>query len=130
MTPTPPRGGGETPDNIPPNYPKRGAERRAPIFSKETLESLRGLGNVVQPPNHSKTKGGVPLFDKSSTSSNSAIELLTIPEVAGILKISVSGVRHLYQARHLPFHKVGGSIRFSKSDIESYLGKRRVEAID
>jgi excisionase family DNA binding protein len=57
------------------------------------------------------------------------IELLTIKDVAEILKISTSGVRRLYQGRHLPFIKVGGSIRFSESDILDFLKKERVESI-
>jgi excisionase family DNA binding protein len=59
-----------------------------------------------------------------------ALELLTIPEVAKLLKISASGVRRLQQARQLPFIKVGGSVRFSKRDIASYLEARRVGSID
>jgi len=59
-----------------------------------------------------------------------ALELLTIPEVAELLKISASGVRRLQQARHIPFIKVGGSVRFSKEDISSYLKTRRVGSID
>lgn len=62
--------------------------------------------------------------------SHSAIELLTITEVAEVLKISVQGVRRLQQQRNIPFFKVGGSIRFSKNDIVSYLEKSRVESID
>jgi excisionase family DNA binding protein len=65
-----------------------------------------------------------------STDSGSSIELLTIAEVAKLLKVSVSGVRRLQQGRHLPFIRVGGSVRFSKTDIISYLEKRRVEPID
>jgi excisionase family DNA binding protein len=65
-----------------------------------------------------------------STDSGSSIELLTIAEVAKLLKVSVSGVRRLQQGRHLPFIRVGGSVRFSKHDISSYLEKRRVEPID
>jgi excisionase family DNA binding protein len=65
-----------------------------------------------------------------SANSGPAIELLTIPEVAELLKVSVSGVRRLQQARHLPFIKVGGSVRFSKSDIILYLEKRRVESVE
>jgi excisionase family DNA binding protein len=65
-----------------------------------------------------------------SANSGPSIELLTIAEVAELLKVSVSGVRRLQQARQLPFIKVGGSVRFSKSDIISYLEKRRVESID
>lgn len=57
------------------------------------------------------------------------IELLTIKEVAELLKISVSGVRRLQQGRHIPFIKVGGNVRFALDDIVEYLKRRRVEAI-
>jgi excisionase family DNA binding protein len=65
-----------------------------------------------------------------SADSGRSIELLTISEVAELLKVSVSGVRRLQQARQLPFIKVGGSVRFSKSDILVYLEKRRVESVE
>ncbi len=71
----------------------------------------------------------VPLFDNSSTGSTD-IELLTAHEAAKYLRISMTGVRRLQQARHLPFFKVGGSLRFAKSDLLAYLQKRRVEPID
>lgn len=58
-----------------------------------------------------------------------AIELLTVSEVAKVLKISASGVRRLQYGRHIPFHKVGGSVRFSRKDVSSYLENSRVEAI-
>lgn len=57
-------------------------------------------------------------------------ELLTIQEVARLLRISVAGVRRLQSARHLPFLKIGGSVRFDKSDVVAYLAGQRVEAID
>ena len=57
------------------------------------------------------------------------VELLTITEVARLLKISVSTVRRLQSARILPFVKVGGSVRFAKNDIESYLARSRVGRI-
>jgi len=59
----------------------------------------------------------------------SSIELLTIKDVAELLKISQPSVRRLQQERHLPFIKVGGSVRFAKNDIVEYLKKRRVELI-
>jgi excisionase family DNA binding protein len=65
-----------------------------------------------------------------SADSDKAVELLTITDVAEFLKISVSGARRLQQGRHIPFHKVGGSIRFVKSDLVSYLKKNRVESVD
>jgi len=58
-----------------------------------------------------------------------ASRLLTIPEVADLLKVSVPTVRRLQQLRQLPFIKVGHSVRFVWSDVASYLEKRRVRAI-
>jgi excisionase family DNA binding protein len=59
---------------------------------------------------------------------SAALELLTIAEVAKLLKISVPSVRRLQQQRHIPFFKVGGRIRFERSDIAAYLQKRRVHS--
>lgn len=57
------------------------------------------------------------------------MDLLRLKEVAALLKVSESSVRRLQQGRHLPFIKVGGSIRFAKSDILAYLAKMRVDAL-
>jgi excisionase family DNA binding protein len=57
-------------------------------------------------------------------------ELLTIAEAAQLLRISISSVRRLQQRRAIPFFKIGGSIRFSRRDIVSYLKCRRVDEID
>jgi excisionase family DNA binding protein len=65
-----------------------------------------------------------------SIDAGSMPELLTIAEVAELLKISVPSVRRLQQQRKVPFVRVGGSIRFFRSDIASYLEKRRVRSID
>ena len=56
--------------------------------------------------------------------------LLTPGEVAKLLKVSLTSVRRLQQRRHIPFIKVGGSVRFTKRDLVAYLAKRRVETID
>jgi excisionase family DNA binding protein len=61
--------------------------------------------------------------------SSQTMELLTIAGVAEFLKISKSTVRRLQQRRLIPFFKVGGSIRFTKSDLVSYLEKQRVGTI-
>jgi excisionase family DNA binding protein len=65
-----------------------------------------------------------------STNSFSPIELLTVAEVAEMLKISVVGVRRLQYGRHIAFLKIGGSIRFAKSDIAAFLANQRVEPVD
>lgn len=73
-------------------------------------------------------KEPVLLFDNKPSDPNS-IELLTVTEVSKLLKVSVTAVRRLQQARSVPFFKIGGSVRFLKSDIISYLTKRRIESI-
>lgn len=70
----------------------------------------------------------VLLFDKELKSLD-PMELLTIKEVAQMLRISMPGVRRLQTGRHIPFFKIGGSVRFSKSDIAAYLERSRIEAI-
>lgn len=56
--------------------------------------------------------------------------LLTIPEVAELLKVSAWTVRRLQRQRKIPFVKVGRSVRFRRSDLAAYLERRRVGAID
>jgi excisionase family DNA binding protein len=55
--------------------------------------------------------------------------LLTIADVAELLKLSASTVRRLQRQRKITFLKVGDSVRFVKSDVAAYLGRRRVSAI-
>ena len=62
--------------------------------------------------------------------SNQTPQLLTPDELAGFLKISKAGVYRLMQKRKIAFHKVGGSLRFDKNDVMSYLEQNRVESID
>jgi excisionase family DNA binding protein len=56
-------------------------------------------------------------------------ELLTVNEVAELLKVSPQTVRRLQSDRVIPFIKIRGSVRFTKSDITEYLKKARVEPI-
>ncbi len=112
MTPTPPnRGGAETPGR--PAVP--GAEQ----YGGGTWQKRGKTVGVKTEP--------VLVFDNKAIDSSSIGELLTIPEVTERLKISASTVRRLYQGGHLPFIKLGGSIRFFPSDVMAYLSKNRVE---
>jgi excisionase family DNA binding protein len=65
-----------------------------------------------------------------SIDADPVLGLLTIPDVAELLKISIPTVRRLQQQRKIPFVKVGGCVRFVRSDIAAYLEKRRVRSID
>ena len=63
------------------------------------------------------------------TSSNPTIELVTTNELSRMFRISPAGVYRLVAQRKIPFHKVGGSIRFDKMDILAYLKQNRIEQI-
>lgn len=100
-------------------------------LGEERKALLRGNANC--PPKEKRVMiAGEPVlpFDNQSTNLSPTIELLTIRELAELLKISVSGARRLQQARCIPFIKIGGSVRFLKSDVASYIEKQRVGAID
>ena len=60
---------------------------------------------------------------------DAVIELFTVPEVADMLRVCDETVRRLQHGRRIPFHKVGGRVRFLKSDIVEYIDKQRVEKI-
>lgn len=72
----------------------------------------------------------VLVFDNSSVGSSQTRELLTAADVADLFNFSITSVRRLQQRRQLPFLKIGGTVRFLRSDIVQYLQKRRVEPID
>lgn len=59
--------------------------------------------------------------------SDKDIELLTINEVAKLLRVSPMTIRRL-QGVQIPFIKVGGAVRFAKNDIIEYLKRARIEA--
>ena len=65
-----------------------------------------------------------------SIDSDTTIELLTVFDVAKLLKISQTGVYRLKERRLVPFSKVMGKILFEKRDILAYLRKNRTESID
>lgn len=56
-------------------------------------------------------------------------ELLTVKELAALLRISHRGEYRLVEKRRIPFHRVLRTLRFSSDDVLVYLGKNRVEAI-
>jgi excisionase family DNA binding protein len=70
-----------------------------------------------------------PIDPEEPTFDPSSIELLDVKETAAFLKVSVGTVRRLQDQRKISFITVGGSVRFAKSDIISYLTRKRVAAI-
>lgn len=53
--------------------------------------------------------------------------LLTIDEVAAVLRVSKTSVYRLVDRRKLPFCRVGRGLRFRREDLEAYLQATRVE---
>lgn len=60
---------------------------------------------------------------------DSSVELMDVKEAAAFLKVSVATMRRLQQQREISFIKVGGAIRFAKSDIMGYLTRKRIAAV-
>ncbi|MEY9604279.1 excisionase family DNA binding protein [Bradyrhizobium japonicum] len=94
--------------------------------------------HMHKPPNNGRVE--MPAGDDNSPTPYGSLkipdcfgadaELLTTAEVAELLRISTSSVRRLQQRRRISFLKVGGSIRFAKHDVISYLARQRTETID
>jgi len=63
------------------------------------------------------------------TGSKHIPQMLTPGELATLLKISRPSVYRLADKRIIPFHKVGGSLRFSEEDIWSFLEQNRFEPV-
>ena len=56
-------------------------------------------------------------------------KLLTLDEVAELLRVSKTSVYRLVERRALPFYRVSGLLRFDHADIETFLGTGRVEPV-
>lgn len=56
--------------------------------------------------------------------------VLTVAEVALLLNISESRVRHLTSSRDIPYYKQGKSVYFKKSEIENWQLENRIPTND
>ncbi|MBK8170735.1 MAG: helix-turn-helix domain-containing protein [Sandaracinaceae bacterium] len=57
-------------------------------------------------------------------------ELLTVDEVAALLRTTVKGVYYLVEHRRIPHLKLGRRIRFVRSDVLSWLEQNRVPSLE
>lgn len=60
----------------------------------------------------------------------SAKEALTVSEVALMLGISESRVRHLTSEKEIPYYKQGKNTYFKKSEVENWMLKDRIPTND
>lgn len=68
-------------------------------------------------------RGGRALSDPPTIDS-----LLTVPEVAALLRLTRKGVYALIEARRIPFIRVSNRVRFCQSDVIRWLQENRVPA--
>lgn len=63
--------------------------------------------------------------------STSAVEggILTIREVADYLKVTERTIYRLAAAKQMPAFKIGGSWRFSRQDIDSWIQRQTAETL-
>lgn len=50
-------------------------------------------------------------------------EVLTVKEAAAFLKVSIPTIYQLKARKEIPFRKIGGSLRFLKSELIDYIKK-------
>ena len=62
--------------------------------------------------------------------SNSDGEILTIKQVADYLKVTERTIYRLAAAKQIPAFKVGGSWRFSRTDIDSWIKQQSSDGRD
>nr|WP_311528737.1 helix-turn-helix domain-containing protein [uncultured Ralstonia sp.] len=64
------------------------------------------------------------------SSSTSEGEILTIKQVADYLKVTERTIYRLAAAKKIPAFKVGGTWRFSRADIDSWIKQQSMEGLD
>jgi excisionase family DNA binding protein len=69
-------------------------------------------------------------MNASDTTQLKTSELMTVKEVASLLKVTPNSVYRMVERRLVRFFKIRSGIRFAKSDIEAYLRECCVEAIN
>ena len=62
--------------------------------------------------------------------STSEGEILTIKQVADYLKVTERTIYRLAAAKQIPAFKVGGSWRFSRADIDSWIKQQSMEGLE
>jgi excisionase family DNA binding protein len=68
--------------------------------------------------------------ESGASGAGAQFDLLTVGEVAAMLRISKTSVYRLKERRLVTFHKVGGGLRFQRSDLEEYLRRQRTGSAD
>lgn len=71
-----------------------------------------------------------PKLSITMSKSTSEGEILTIKQVADYLKVTERTIYRLAAAKQIPAFKVGGSWRFSRADIDSWIKQQSMEGLE
>ncbi len=71
-----------------------------------------------------------PKLTIAMSKSTSEDEILTIKQVADYLKVTERTIYRLAAAKQIPAFKVGGSWRFSRADIDSWIKQQSMEGLE
>ena len=63
----------------------------------------------------------------ATDNTKSPVTLLTVGEVAELLKVSARTVRRLIEKRELPVIRCGGVVRIANKDFERFIAARRFD---
>ncbi|MFH1047315.1 MAG: helix-turn-helix domain-containing protein [Patescibacteria group bacterium] len=67
---------------------------------------------------------------KSTEQNYIGQRLLNVRELATLLKVSPTSIYRLVERRAIPFVRLPRGLRFSEADVENYLARHRVEAVE
>jgi excisionase family DNA binding protein len=57
-------------------------------------------------------------------------QLLTVPDVAALLRLTRKGIYGLVETRRIPHVRVGNRVRFIRADVLRWLEQNRVPALE
>ena len=66
---------------------------------------------------------------KQQNAQQKGFELFTYTELSKLLKISISTLQKYVSAKKIPYHKIGGNVRFTMDDIQEWLEEKKVGKI-
>ena len=80
---------------------------------------------LVEPPPVREHAGGPEPMPGVRPVGSETLRLLTLPEVADLLRLSEKTVRRLVAARRMPCVRLGRQLRFVQSDIVRWVSARK-----
>ena len=101
---------------------RRGSEALATVHPRADLDDSLSPRSPLDETNSTGFPGMIDLFAQPPREAES---LMTLPEVAALLRMSTRSVRRLVAYRRFPCLRIGRSLRFTRSDVLRWLAARK-----